>query len=259
MPLNNEREKARQAGLKSGGSSKGWKPEDGSNTIRVLKFKHKVTKDDVAAGLYGKQDAGSTQEEWCFPFTVQYGLVAENRKIPVQATEESIALWKTYNKSNDPADQATAQQIRPVTKYAMNIVDINHPENGVQLYMAVKTVREFIGKYVIDPDFGEAILGVKGRDFKIEFNSKSKDPKGYYSLILMDKEKSRAMNSKVEASVQDLFDPEINSEFTGQVKNAKEISTPDNNEALEKEDLNGKSKVKGRKAAEASEDIFDAD
>lgn len=265
MGLNSAREKERQAKLASRKDSKTWKPEDGPNVIRVLKFKHKVTKEDVLLKLYSKPELGTVQEEWCFPFTVQYGLLSENRKVPVASTDDSIALWKQLNKSTDVEDQKAAEKIRPNTKYAINIVDIDDPQGGVQTYLAAKTVREFIGKYVVDPDFGEAILGVKGRDLKIEYNSKAQSAKEFYSLILMDKVKSRALNSKVETLVKDFFDPEVNADFTGRVEGIEDLSAPNGESSVGKEDLEGKEEAPSNKAEkngkkkEENEDIFDAD
>lgn len=237
MGLNLEREREKQAKLKSRGDSKYWKPQDGPNVIRVLSFTHKVTKQDVEAKLYDKSEAGKTAGEWCYPFTVHYGLNPENRKAPVLSSPEIMALWKKLKDSKDEQDQKKAEIIRPSKKYAMNIIDLNATDKGVQIYLAAKSVREYIGDLVIDPDFGEAVLGAKGRDFKIKYDSKAPSIKDYYKIQIQDKDKCRAMNSKVIDKAFDLFDPKVNEGFAP-LMDFDELDVPDEAPARE-EDLEG--------------------
>ena len=150
MGLNMQRERDRQAKTASKGGSRTWKPQDGPNVIRVLPFKHKVTKEDVANKLYEKADLGETFEEWNYPLTIQYGLNPANRKAPVLATPETIEMWKELKNSKDEDDQEKAKRIQPKNQYAMNIIDLNDGEKGVQIYLAAKSVRKPIGEWVID-------------------------------------------------------------------------------------------------------------
>lgn len=226
MSLNLDREREKQLQLKSRGQGKYWRPQDGQNVIRVLTFKHKVTKQDVEEKLYSKSDLGKTFEEWCYPVVMHFGLNPENRKAPVKSSPEIMELYEKLQGSGNPDEQAKALRIRPVRKYAMNILDLNDPEKGVQIYLAAKSVREFIGEHLIDPDFGEAILGPKGRDIKIKFDSKSQDAKSYYKIFLQDKEKCRPINSKIADKTLDLYSPQISAEFV-QPKEFSSLDTGD--------------------------------
>lgn len=212
MPLNASREREKQASLKSGGTDRGkfWKPENGDgNRIRVMPFDHKVTKEDVAKKLYPKEDLGKTITEWVFPYKVHFGLIAENRKIPVLSTPEIMEAYIELLAQ----DEAAAKEVKPQNKFAMNIVDMNHPENGVQIWHAGKMVREEIGKYVVDEEYGESVLGIKGVDWKIIYNANAKSPKDYYQIIIQPEKSSKVMKPAIEETVLDLFDPAVHELF----------------------------------------------
>lgn len=256
MSLDLSREREKQLKLKSKGSGSGWKPQDGPNVFRVLKFSHKVTKQDAAEKFYPSKDIGKTVEEWEYPIVMQYGLSPENRKAPVKATPETIELYEKLKAT----DEEKAQRIRPSKKFAMNIIDLNDPEKGVQIYLAPRTVREFIGDYLIDEDFGEGILGPKGRDIKLTYDSKSKDAKSYYKCILQDKDKCRAISSKITDGVFDLYDPVVNCKFV-QSKDASTLDAGDDPAPWDNLPKQGEEKApqgNGKKAAKGdSSSIFD--
>ena len=255
--LNLERERLRQASLKGGRDSKTWKPEDGDkNVIRVLTFKHKVTKEDVEAKLYDKEEIGKTIGEWSYPYQVHLGLHPKHVFIPVSSTPEIMGLYLKLKKSKDLGDQKRAEEIRPQKKYAMNVVDINAPEKGVQTYLAPKSVREAVGDHVVSPHYGEEVLGIKGRDWQITYDSKSKDRKSFYKVIILPEKACRAMRSKVENMVQDLFNPEVNRDFA-EVKDLDELDAAGgkNEGQPPTEDLEGTpEKTNGNKGG-----IFDAE
>lgn len=260
MGLNLSREKEKQDALKSkGGKSrdKGWQPQDGPNVIRVLPFTHKVTKEDVAAKLYGKSEIGKTMTEWQYEVVMHFGLTAKN--YPVKSNDEIMALYSKLRKSKSEEDLKRADRIKPSRKYAMNIIDLNNPEGGVQLYVAPKTVREFVGDHLIDPDFGEAILGAKGRDIKIEYNSKSTEAAGFYKLKLQDKDKCRAISSKVTDKVQDLFDQEVNSLFVEAMSGDISAVAPGNGEVFDPSKPEPESEKVKEKAKEKAGSFFDED
>lgn len=238
--LNLERERLRQAQLKTKGNSKYWRPEKGEgNVIRVLMFQHKATAEDAAAGLYEKKEVGKTFWEWSFPFIIHYKLHPKYPKAPVRSTPEIMALYEKYKKSKDKDEQAIATDIKPVYKYAMNIVDINAPDKGVQIYHAPKTVREFIGDHVNSEHYGEGILGVKGQDWQISYDPDSKDPKTIYKVKILPEKVSRAMSSKVEKMVFDLFDPEVNRDFAD-IMDVDDLDVPEAGVSAPQDNLEGK-------------------
>ena len=265
MSLNLGRERDRQAQLQQR-SGKFWRPEEGvdekgngKNLIRVFKFKHKATKEDAAALLYAKDDIGKTFEEWVYPFQVQFGLHAQNPKIPVRATPETIKIYESLNGAADAESKAKAKLIRPQNKFAMNILDLNDPAKGIQVFLAGKTVREDIGKFVTDEEYGEVVLGCKGRDWRISFD-KNKDPKEMYSTIIREKDKCRAINSKIEEGVKDLFDPKVNREFAD-MKGAEELKVPESTAAVVESIFGGDGAetppAKGKAAGPAKDSVFD--
>lgn len=255
--LNQARERERQAKMKSGGNSKTWKPEEGSkNIIRVLTFKHKVTKEDIALGLYEKKELGETVNEWTYPFQMHYGLNPKNRKAPVRSTPEIMALWQKLKGSKMAEDKEKAERIKPSKKYALNIVDINNPDKGVQIYLAPKTVREAVGDHVISPHYGEEVLGVKGRDWQISFDPNA-DPKGMYKVIILPEKASRAMNSKVEKLAHDLYSPEVNGAFADIVP-MSQLDVANVGDAPPVEDLEGPA-VAEKETNGAKGGIFDVE
>ena len=205
MPLDIEGIRRRNAELKRARSGTGFKCQQGENVIRILSFTHKVTKEDVSEGRFPKDKLGKTVEEFDREVVRQFGFTENNS--PIFSTDKSLAEYDKVKKSKDPEDMKIAKSIRPDRKYAMNIVDMNDPEKGVQLYLAPKTVREIVGDHIEDPDYGVEIIGLAGRDFKIHFD-KNAEAAQMYKVIISPKP-GKKFGSKVQELVKDLWDPEV--------------------------------------------------
>ena len=71
MAIDIERERRKQAAVKRR-SGFSWKPQTGENIVRVFMFSHKVTKEDVAAGLFPKDLLGEKAHDWDRDLQVEY-------------------------------------------------------------------------------------------------------------------------------------------------------------------------------------------
>lgn len=184
MSLDREAERLEQKELKKKKGRFGWKPVsglEGGNIIRVLPFEHKVTKQDVREKLFPETKLGKTVTKWRRPIT-------------------------TYYKGDKNS---------PQERFLMNIVDLTEKgaEKKVEAWLAPKQAAITIGDYVLDVDYGESILGLEGRNFRILYD-KDADPQAMYRVSIRDKELSKELDSTLAKQVQDFFDPEVLAKFS---------------------------------------------
>ena len=236
MPLDLTRIKERQRNTESRQMGNFFKAQEGRNMIRVFAFSHKVTKDDVARGLFPKEKLGKTVEELDRPVSRFF----TKGQPPTLHLSDNDPMYKQYQHVLKSKGKDAAQGFRPSLQFMINIVDINDPDKGVIEYGAPKTVYHAILGYVLDPEYGETILGCAGRDFIIEYNSKA-DGAQKYSVKLRDEKKCEALPESVEEGVKDFYDPEVFSAFGS---NPEGVQTAgDEEESDEKDSV---PKVKGR-------------
>jgi len=211
MAIDYNKEKKKLAQMKQRSSST-WKPESGEeNIIRILTFKHKITKEDVKAGMFPKDNLGKSSVEWDREIVRQFGFTDNNA--PIIANAESLAKHKELASSSSKKDKVAAQKIRPSYGYLLNIVDINQEgEKTVQTWLAPKSVRIAVGDYLVDEDYGEDIFGVEGRDFKIKFD-KEAQPAQMYKVAIRDEKHCKELDTDLEDKVKDFFDPDIYGAF----------------------------------------------
>lgn len=222
---------AKQKSSRGGGTT--WKAQAGEmgNTIRVLSFSHKVTKEDVETGLFPKDKVGKTVEDFEREVIRQFGFTENNS--PVFANKKTLARYESIKKSKDPDEIKEAKAIKPSRSFAMNIIDMNEPDKGVQLYLAPSSVREVIGDHVADPDYGpEMCVGLEARDWKIIYN-KDEDPGKMYKVIISPKA-GKKMASGVQSMTKDLYDPAVYGTF------AKEADEEPEAQPEKSEKSNGK-------------------
>lgn len=235
LDMNRIRDKQAQTARKGG---RWFKMQDGGvkNVIRVFKFSHKVTKEDVTARYFPKDMVGKSSDELDRPVIRHYG-IADNPKIPVVSTPE---IMKRYNELSNE-DPEAARSIRPTTCYFLNILDINDIESGVRLYGAPPTVYNKVLGFITNQEYDEdEIFGVKGRDIVITLD-KTKKGTDMYEVGLRKEGKSEKLPSDIQDSVKDLY----NSKFLSLVGGTTEtVSEP-------KEE---KPKKKGKKE-EADDDL----
>ena len=87
----------------------------GKNLIRIFKFSHEVTKDDVARGYFKKEDVGEEVEELDRPVTLHYNYSAESKK-PVVSNRKIMGEYRALAKSTDEAELKRAEEIKPSKK-----------------------------------------------------------------------------------------------------------------------------------------------
>lgn len=202
MAIDIEAERRKQAKLKQKSKGSTWKPEEGEagNIVRVLKFQHKVTKADVQAGYFTKEQIGKTLDLWDREVTRQFGFTENNA--PIISTPESIAKFEKVKRIKG---KEVAAKIRPSTAYAINIVDINaQGEKKVETWLCPKSVRTAIGDHLVDSDYGEEIFGVEGRDFKIAFD-KEAAPALMYKVKIREEKLCKELDEDLEDKVTDLY------------------------------------------------------
>ena len=187
---------------KGGGDGKRWSPSKGKNIIRVFKFSHKVTTDDVKARLYAKKKKGKSVEEIDRPFTLHFNVSSNG--VPVLSTPEIMKKYKRLVDSKHQQDQKAARAIQPQTKYAVNLVDINSSEKAMQYWLMPRTVYNAILGTVLDEDYGEKVLGIKGRDFVIIYDPDQKGSDMYQTRV-RDKDKSKKLSASSEKEVLDFY------------------------------------------------------
>jgi hypothetical protein len=190
---------------------------NGKNLIRIFKFKHEVTKADVVAGYFKKEDIGDEVEELDRPITLHYNYSMESKK-PVVSNHRVMKEYQALSRSSDESELKRAEEIRPSKKYFLNVVDVNDVDGGVKVFGATKGVYNAILEVLMDPEYGgeNKLFGCNGLDFGIVYNKQAASPGGMYKVIPRAGGNSEKLSRDLEEQVVDLFDPENLSMF-GQV------------------------------------------
>jgi hypothetical protein len=187
---------------------------NGKNLIRIFKFKHEVTKADVAAGYFKKEDIGEEIEELDRPITLHYNYSAESKK-PVVSNRRVMKEYQELAKSGEESDLKRAEEIKPSKKYFLNVVDINDIEGGVKVFGATKGVYNAILEILMDPEYGgeNKLFGCAGLDFGIIYNKQAASPGDMYKTIPRAGGNSEKLSKELESQVVDLYDPKNLSMF----------------------------------------------
>lgn len=201
MALDVDRIKRRQEETRKKEIGDRWQPKEGVNRIRVFKFSHKVTEADVKAGLYADAKKGKTVEEVDRPMTIHFNVHPDNR--PVMSNPDLIARYK---KAKASGDDKMAKQIGPQTKYALNVVDTDEKPAKLRTWMCPKTVYNEVLGTILDADYGEGILGSKGRDFIVKYDPKAEGTLKY-STKMRDKDKCVALPEELDKAAIDFYSP----------------------------------------------------
>lgn len=207
MALDLGRIKRRQVETSRKSGGRFFKCSEGRNVIRLFPFEHVVTKQDVANGFFEKEQSGKTATEIDRP--VERFFPKGGR--PILSGGESDPRMKKYLKfarSSNAKDKEYARTISPSLQYFMNIVNMDDAEHKVVEFAAPKTVYNAILEYILDPDFGEGVLGARGRDFIITYDP-TKEGSAKYSVKIRDASKCHKLASSVADGVKDYYDPEV--------------------------------------------------
>lgn len=210
MALNKRRLDRSQRTSKGGGGGQFWRPDDGRNIVRLFTFSHEVTKADFKKGIYRESDqvdVGDTYDELercVWRHFVDDGVVNCLGKGKCEYCDEAKALMDSKSKS----DQKAGKQLSGRKAFYVNLVDMNDVDTGMQMGALPSTVFNAILQHVLDPEFGEGILGSDGRDFIID-RDKDKPPSEMYNVRLRDESKSKSLAKKLADDTTDLFDCDL--------------------------------------------------
>jgi hypothetical protein len=205
LDLNRIRGKQKEAEAKSTGGF--FKPKVGRNTIRVFSFDHKVTKEDVADGLFTKEKLGKTVTELDRAVVRLFNV--EGIRGPVLVTSNDCPAMKAHNKFVAKCkDSDEIRKRRPQTAYFINVCDTSEKDLRVVEYACNKTVYEQILGKILDPDYGESILGTAGRDIVIMYDD-NKQGSAMYSVEMRKEGKSEELPDSLEKQVKDFYDHDV--------------------------------------------------
>ncbi len=238
MALDLDRIKKKQAATKSSGGNF-FKPQEGRNIVRVFSFKHKVTKADVKAGHFNKKHLGKTVDELDRAVT----RVFINRK---------PYLIKS---ASDPIARKHADDVS--TQYMLNVVDVMGAEKKVKQFGAGKTVYNAIIDSIMDPDYGEGILGCNGRDFVITYHP-DKEGANRYSVRLRDESKCTKLPASLAKGVYDYYDPAVY-ETLGEPQNDAPDDEEDEEEDIDTDEDTDDEDLDEEEDSEEDEDDEDLD
>lgn len=209
MALDLNRIKQRQAETSRKNSGAFFKPKEGKNIIRIFKFPHEVTKEDVRMGYFSKDKLGEEVEELDRPVVRHFNVTAKGN--PVISNERIMEMYNEMKRKN----KEKAKEIAPQTAYFLNVLDINDAKNGVVLYAAPSSVYNKILSIVTDPDYGESILGETGRDVVIMYD-KNKQGSDKYQVLPRKEGLSEDLPESVLKGVLDLYSEEAFSQMGDQ-------------------------------------------
>jgi hypothetical protein len=206
MALKLDMNKIKQKQLETTNSTGQYmKLKEGKNFIRVFPFSHKVTKDDVSNKLFRSEQIGQDVVELDRAVALHFNFRADKK--PVISTKATMEEYFRYKSSPNSADQQRAKDIRPNTKFFINVVDMENVDKGMLILGAPKTVYHAITNIICDDEFGENVLGSQGRDFIVTYTPKNEGTDKYH-VVLRDKEKSAKLPSDSDGAAVDLYSQE---------------------------------------------------
>ena len=170
MPLNKE-------ALKKNASPKDiFQFRDGDNILRVLPPSSKYFTEEI--------------DHFDFKMLVHYNFGPEGSPpIVCPRTRDKTArcpICETARRlRRNPATKELAGEMGARTRYLMNIVDMEHPERGVQVCEVGPSVHDPIFEVAVDRDYGDVLDLKVGRNFKVTLTPSSRSKTGYNSYAVL--------------------------------------------------------------------------
>lgn len=201
----NKRRLARSQQSTRGGGGDFMRLKDGKNTVRIFSFPHTVTKNDFTRGIYKEKDEIEVGDKFD----------EIEREVPRHFTEDGVVNCPGANcrwcveaaellASPDKADQKAGKKLQASRHFYVNAVDVDNVEAGMQIGQFPSSVFNAILTYITDPEYGESILGCKGRDFIIDRDS-NESPQNMYKTRIRDKERCEELDEDLQSQVRDMF------------------------------------------------------
>jgi hypothetical protein len=229
LDLDRIKQKQKETETRKGGGGY-YKPQPGRNTVRVFTFDHKVTKEDVKAGLFDKDKLNKVVTELDRPVVRQFPKGGR----PVMVSEKDVDAWRKKYDRASKEDKAALRQSGPQTHWMLNVVDTSATEMKVVEFAANKTIYNAILNEVLDPDHGEDVLGHEGRDFVIEYDPE-KEGAAKYSIKLRDEKKCEKLPESLQDDVKDFYDADTYAALGGESVD-KKVKDDDEDEEVEDDD-----------------------
>lgn len=108
-----------------------FKFKAGPNPIRILTFKRKITPLDVAAGRAREDQLGSIIETF---FVSGHRLWRSDKRYTVCLPDkDKCPIWQQFFNLPSDMPKNEKKKYRPTDFFAVNIIDLEHPEKGVQV------------------------------------------------------------------------------------------------------------------------------
>jgi len=245
MALNKRRLERSKNRSRGGGGGNFHRLRDGRNLVRIFSFPHEVAEEDFTKGIYkkGEVEVGDTFDE--VEREVASHFLDDGSLNCIGSGCEHCAEAKKLSGSKSKSDQKLGRQLSARRRFYVNLVDIEESDAGVQLSALPQSVFNAVLNYIMDPDFGEEILGPEGRDFIIDRDSKE-SPDKMYAVRLRDEKKCEELSADLQDDVTDLF--------TCKALEPGWSSNSDLNEAEEKDDETKKEQTRRSSRARDKDD-----
>jgi hypothetical protein len=149
-----------------------WKPKNGLNNIRVLPPTKRFFSEDIA--FFDLETRIHFVE-------IEGQLTKEVFRCPKDKGNScpACAAFFALKDHDDPAYQAIAQNVNGSLRFYANILDLDEPESGVQVYaFGIKNHKDFF-KYIANPKWGNIMSPTEGRSFELTLTPKSDTGTGW--------------------------------------------------------------------------------
>jgi hypothetical protein len=218
--------------------------EEGRNYMRVFPFRHEVTESDIGKFYKeGEAEVGETYDE-------------VERLVPVHFTDDGLVNcvaskchcpWCSEAdellNSPDGKDKKMGKQLSARKRYFVNaVMNGNDSMSVVQLPSIVFNA---VINYILDPEFGEEILGCNGRDFIID-RDKSEQPSKMYDVRIRDHKRCDKLDESLADGVVDLFRMPVLEPGWSSNGDLNMIDDSDNEDKKSDDEPTGKDKSTGK-------------
>lgn len=166
-----------------------WRPSSGETyTVRFYTFEHEIDEHDYELGWLAKTDGKvgdvTTQIERVKEFIWPDGEKPVYEDPTDPQWDELFSLYEELRSSSNKMDKEKAKDLRPTTRYCMNVVVLDGPgadPSKIQLWDAPYAVWSRLMDDVVHPKLGEKVFGPKGHDYEVKFNANAM-PQDMYKL-----------------------------------------------------------------------------
>lgn len=179
-------------------TSSGWTAKEGDNQIRVLPHTSRYFTEqlnDFALEFrshFLRADGMDTAVYRCL----------RDQKQPCAICE----VHKRFKESDNANLKQLADQLRASERHLMNIVDLNDPGVGIQLYETGPQVYDAILEFVSNPNWGDVVNPENGKNITVTLTPGSKSRSGFNSYSVLPNPNSTSIVPHLPADWQTKLD-----------------------------------------------------